>query len=107
MGKFTEIFQNQSYLNEDHVAHNFVTPLLKDFLGYNRYNIFPKKRYKARSGFELRKVNVNRDKKHKLSDFSAEPDFIIVDDKNYRNFFIEIIKIKAYFLLKLKVLMKV
>ncbi len=102
MGNFTEIFQNQSYLNEDHVAHNFVTPLLKDFLGYNSYNIFPKKRYKARSGFELRKVNVNRDKKHKLSDFSAEPDFIIVDDKNYRNFFYRDYQDKGLFLVEVK-----
>ena len=102
MGKFADTFQNQSYYNEEHVAQNFVYPLLMDFLGFNRSNIFPKKRYKERNGFELKEINVNRKRKHKLSEFSAEPDFIIIDDKNLRNFFFKDCQDKGLFLVEAK-----
>jgi len=87
MGKIFDTFSKLNYKNENEVEQKFVTPFLREFLGYNLSNLLFKWRYKIRNGFKFKKIQVNRKRKLKLKDFEAEPDIIVANDREYRKIF--------------------
>ncbi|MBN1803350.1 MAG: type I restriction enzyme HsdR N-terminal domain-containing protein [Candidatus Lokiarchaeota archaeon] len=102
MGKILRTFANRNYKNEDEIAHKFVLPFLRDFLGYQHLNFFFKKRYKVGEAFKTRTIPINRNKTIEIKDLQAEPDVIVVNDRERKKIFRNDNEDKALFFVEIK-----
>ena len=87
MGKIYDTFSVQSYTNEDEVTHKFITPFLKEFLGYRLKNLIFQDRYSQRNNFEFKEVYLNRSQTKPLRDIVAKPDIIVANDVDFKKIF--------------------